>query len=198
MADRRPAQTYLASIYDRVSKALGLVGGQGTVDFTHELVPTINVFDADTVGFHGYSGRCFAGNSSVVGAVAGISKILPRAHAELVINKHIIANQAGAAGTFSIRFLPAGLVDAFVYNENRTFWIEQTPASASAAEFIGLVNAVSNDAIAPGSQLIQLQIPPLSSVQIDLPIHLFAGARLCYSDETTNQAMSASWSGYVI
>lgn len=188
------ASPVLSGLEARLKKAFDILGAF-PVDLSDKLVPIINLFDADAVGYHTYSGRRFAGQSTVTGAVAGIGKILLRASAEMVVTDHTLGNLAGAAGTFNLRFLGPATTDAFAYTEANSFWLEGIDG---VSEFMGASNAVSNDALTPGSILWRGPIPALTTVRIKLPIHLLPGARVLALDETTNQAITYSWAGYVI
>jgi hypothetical protein len=185
----------LRGLEGRIRKALDIVGEFG-LGVERSIIPVMNLFDADQVGFHTYTGKAFAGSSTVVAAAGGQSKVIPRAHVEMVIDQHTIVNLGAAAGTVSLRYLAPGLADAFAFTELFTFWIEQT--TGPVAEFMGLLNAVSNDATALGSIIWRSVIPPLSGVTFRMPVHLMPGARLSYHQDTVNQGTAASWSGYVV
>jgi hypothetical protein len=184
----------IAAIEERLKKAF-LIKGEPALRLDNIVIPVAKVFDCDRPGLHGYSGKRFAGASTVVAAAGGQSKVSLRAHVEMVVETVTLTNLGGAAGTFSLRYAPPSVADAYAYTEANTFWIEQSDA---AAEFIGALNAVSNDATIIGSQIWLGVIPPLTSLQIAMPVHLRIGTRLIGHQATLNQGTSFSWHGYVL
>jgi hypothetical protein len=184
----------LAAIEERLKRSFG-IKGEPALKLDNGAIPVVNVFDCDTVGLHGYTGKRFAGQSQVTNAVGGQGKISLKAHVDLVVESHTLSNLSGAAGTFNLRYAPPGVTDAFAYTENNTFWIEQ---SDNLAEFIGATNAVSNDASVVGSIIWLGVIPALSSVQINMPVHLRVGSRIIGHQQTTNQITAYSWHGFVL
>ena len=150
--------------------------GAFPVELGEKLQLGVNLFDADTVGFHTYVGKRFAGQAEQPGAVAGISKVIVRASSECVIEDHWFGNAQGVPATCSLRLLGPTYVDSgYAYNLAQTYWLESTPALAESA---GLLTAVSGDANIHGPPIWRAIIPALTTMYIRLPVHLLPLGRI--------------------
>lgn len=194
-AEVPPSSSGLRGLEGRLKRALEIVGAF-PLGLHDQIQLSANLFDADSVGFHTYTGKRFSGWGEQAGGVAGVSKVLTRASAEMVVEDHWITNAQGVAATMSIRYLGPTYVDSgYAYVLAQTYWLENT---VGLAETAGPLTAVSADANVHGPAIWHGVLNAFTTLHLRLPVHLLPGARLSYTADTLDIDMSATWHGYVI
>jgi len=188
----------LSGLEDRLKRAFG-VRGAFPVELSNVIQASVNVFDADGIGYHSWQGKVFAGSHQLV-AGAGASKLCVVPPYAVALNKLWLTNLAGAAGTFTIRGLAPAEASGMggVLSQN-TFFVEGQLGATYAAEDTGIVTRAEAAAAALAQPpLWRGVVAALSTVQVQLDVALPPGYGLCCQDDTIAQGIAFSWQGYVL
>lgn len=192
----RAASSAFAALEGRLKRAFD-ISGAFPVELLNQIRPTVQLFDADSVGFHTYTGRRFAGVlNAAVGA--GSAKVRILAQSELVITDHWITNLQAAPSQCSLRFFGPTDADPIPGGaSNVTLWLEGI-AGAAAAETFGIL-AATDSATVPGGVPIWFGIMPAQTqLHVHMPIHMLPQSKLLCAQDTIAQAISYTWSGYTL
>jgi hypothetical protein len=188
----------LAAVEERLKRAFS-IRGAFPVELLDRVHPVVDVFAADSIGYHSWQGKCFSG-SHTLAAGANVSKLCIIPPYGVVINKLWCSNLAGAAASFTLRGMaPAEAAGMGGVLSNRTFFTEGQLGATYAAEDAGIVTREEAAAGALGQPpLWRGVIAALSTVQLDFIIALPAGYGLCLQDEVIAQGIAFTWQGYVL
>lgn len=194
-----PVGSYsLAAIEDRLKRAFS-IRGAFPVELLDKVHPVVDVFAADSIGYHAWQGKCFAGSHTLAAGI-GASKLCVIPPYGVVLNQLWATNLAGAAGTFTLRGMaPAEAAGMGGVLSTRTLFTEGQLGATYAAEDAGIITreeAAAGALIQPA--LWRGVIPALSTINIPFNIALPASYGLCLQDETVAQGIAFAWSGYVL
>lgn len=188
----------LAPLEDRLKRAFQ-IRGAFPVDLLDHVHPVVNVFDADSIGYHSWIGKCFSGSHTIAAGV-GASKLCIIPPFGIALTRMWATNLAGAAGTFTLRLMaPAEASGMGGVLSQQSRWTEGQLASTADGEDAGITiraEAAAGALIQPA--IWRGVIAALSTVVIDSVISLPPTWGLCLQDETVAQGIAFAWQGYVL
>lgn len=157
-----------------------------------EITPTIICGDINSPGNPVTSNRRFAYGESMAPNPGFFSKLVLQPTADVVIERMWLGS--AVVGTCRIGLIGATAAKTYVPTNFVTPWIESLQTSLDVAPLATL--PVITDAASSGQQ-IWVGFVPISTIQLDMPLHLPQGAQLIAHGLLPNTAFVFAFQGYL-